>query len=303
MHRTADISLTALAPVVWGSTYLVTTETLPDGFPLTVAALRALPAGLLLLVMTRSLPPRALFGRLLVLGALNFAVFWACLFVAAYRLPGGAAATLGALQALMVIGFARWFLGTAIQAVSVLAAIFGVLGVALLLLGSDTGYDLIGILAAICGTVSMAAGTVLSRKWQPQVPVLSFTAWQLTAGGLLLLPVALLAEPSLPPLTATNLLGLVWLGLIGAAATYGLWLRGIARLGPSPVAMLGMLSPVTAVVLGWVWLGESLTAVQLAGAAIVLASIWVGQTAARRAEIAPATLRGRRGHRAGGQGR
>lgn len=288
MQRSTDIFLTALAPVVWGSTYLVSTEALPHGYPLTVAALRALPAGLLLLALTRSLPPRAFLGRLFILGALNFALFWALLFVAAYRLPGGAAATLGALQALMVIGFARLFLGTAIKGTSVLAASFGVVGVGMLLSGSDTAYDPLGVLAALGGTVSMAAGTVLSRKWQPKVPVLTFTAWQLTAGGLLLLPAALVAEPSLPPLTASNLLGLIWLGLIGAAATYWLWLRGIARLGPSPVAILAMLSPVTAVLLGWLWLDEFLTATQLAGAAIVLGSIWVGQRAARPTKVSQA---------------
>jgi probable blue pigment (indigoidine) exporter len=281
MSRTVDIAITALAPVVWGSTYLVTTEALPQGYPLTVAALRALPAGLLLLAITWSLPPRTWFGRLFVLGALNFAIFWALLFVAAYRLPGGAAATLGALQALMVIGFSRWLLGTPIQAVSVLASVFGVAGVALLLSGSDKGYDLIGILAAIGGTLSMAAGTVLSRKWQPNVPVLTFTAWQLTAGGLILLPIAIIAEPPLPPLTATNLFGLAWLGLIGAAVTYWFWLRGIARLGPGPVAVLGMLSPVTAVLLGWLWLDQALAALQLIGALIVLGAVWAGQAAAR----------------------
>ena len=233
MQRTADLALTAIAPVVWGSTYLVTTEALPDGYPLTVAALRALPAGLLLLAMTRKLPPRDWLGRVFILGALNFAIFWGFLFVAAYRLPGGAAATLGALQALMVIGFSRWLLGIPVHGVSVAAALFGVLGVALLLLGRETSYDPIGIFAAMAGTLSMAAGTVLSRKWQPQVSVLTFTAWQLMAGGLILLPIALLFEPPLPPLSASNLVGLVWLGLIGAAATYWLWLRGIARLGPA----------------------------------------------------------------------
>jgi probable blue pigment (indigoidine) exporter len=254
---------------------------LPDGYPLTVAALRALPAGLLLLAMTRKLPPRDWLGRVFILGALNFAIFWGFLFVAAYRLPGGAAATLGALQALMVIGFSRWLLGIPVLGVSVAAALFGVLGVALLLLGHETSYDPIGIFAAMAGTLSMAAGTVLSRKWQPQVSVLTFTAWQLMAGGLILLPIALLFEPPLPPLSASNLVGLVWLGLIGAAATYWLWLRGIARLGPGIAAMLGMLSPVTAVVLGWVWLDQTLTTSQLLGAAIVLAAIWVSQSATR----------------------
>jgi len=281
MSRALDLALTAVAPIVWGSTYIVTTEALPQGYPLTIAALRALPAGLLLLAITRVFPPREWLGRVLVLGALNFAIFWAFLFIAAYRLPGGAAATLGALQALMVIGFSRWLLGTPIAALAVVAAVLGVGGVALLLLGPASSYDPLGILAALAGTLSMAAGTVLSRKWQPPVPILTFTAWQLTAGGLLLAPVALLVEPSLPPLTATNLVGLTWLGLVGAAATYWFWLRGIVRLGPGGAAMLGMLSPVSAVMLGWIWLDQYLAIPQLVGAVLVLASVWLGQVQRR----------------------
>ena len=88
MSRTSDILLTALAPAVWGSTYLVATEALPAGHPLALAALRALPAGLLLLALTRRLPPRAWLGRVALLGIFNFALFWTLLFVAAQRLPG-----------------------------------------------------------------------------------------------------------------------------------------------------------------------------------------------------------------------
>ena len=43
-----DVLITAIAPAIWGSTYFVTTSFLPHGYPLTVAMLRALPAGLLL---------------------------------------------------------------------------------------------------------------------------------------------------------------------------------------------------------------------------------------------------------------
>ncbi len=279
MSRSTDIILTALAPAVWGSTYLVTTEALPDGYPITLAALRALPAGLLLLAVTRCLPPRAWLGRTFLLGSFNFALFWVLLFVAAYRLPGGVAATLGSLQAMIVIFMARCWLGTPIRAWAVIAAAVGVLGVALLLVGPEARLDPIGIAAGVGGAASMAAGTVLSRKWQPPVSALSFTAWQLTAGGLILLPLALITEPPLPSLTATNVAGLVWLGLIGAAATYALWFRGVARIEPGAVAMLGMMSPVTAVTLGWVWLGQSLSLAQFLGAVIVLSSVWVGQRA------------------------
>ncbi|MBY6161133.1 DMT family transporter [Mameliella alba] len=281
MTRTTDILLTALAPAIWGSTYLVTTEALPQGYPVTLAVLRALPAGLVLLALTRSLPPREWLGRTFLLGGFNFALFWVLLFVAAYRLPGGVAATLGALQAMMVLLMARGWLGTPIRAGAVMAATSGVLGVALLLLGPEARLDPIGIAAGLGGAASMAAGTVLSRKWQPPVSALCFTAWQLTAGGLILLPLAVLLEPPLPPLTATNLAGLAWLGLIGAAATYALWFRGVARLEPGAVSMLGMMSPVTAVILGWLWLGQALSPVQALGAVIVLASVWAGQRANR----------------------
>ena len=135
----------------------------------------------------------------------------------------------------------------------------------------------------------MAMGTVLTRKWQPPVPLLTFTAWQLTAGGLLLLPVALIAEPPLPPLNADNILGLVYLGLIGAAFTYALWFRGVSRMEPAAVSTLGFLSPATALTLGWLLLDQHLVALQILGIAIILASVWVAQRPPRRPALAPAT--------------
>lgn len=289
MSRTSDILLTALAPAVWGSTYIVTTEALPADYPVTLAALRALPAGLLLLAITRCLPSRAWLGRTFLLGSFNFALFWVLLFVAAYRLPGGIAATLGSLQAMMVIAMARGWLGTSVRAGAVVAAMTGIVGVAFLLLGPEARVDPLGAAAGLGAAASMAAGTVLSRKWQPPVSALSFTAWQLTAGGLILLPIALVVEPPLPPLSSTNLLGLAWLCLIGAAATYAIWFRGVARLEPGTVSMLGMMSPLTAVVLGWILLGQTLSPLQGLGGIIVLASVWAGQRANRpRTPPAPA---------------
>lgn len=273
----SDFLLTALAPTIWGTTYIVTTEMLPAGYPLTVSLLRALPAGLLLLVLVRRLPHGIWWGRTFVLGALNFSLFWAMLFVSAYRLPGGVAATVGAVQPLIVMFLSAALLGSTIRWQSVAAAAGGILGVGLLLLTPQARLDPVGVAAGLAGAVSMAAGTVLTRRWQPPVSPLTFTAWQLTAGGLLLLPVALALEPPLPALSTANVLGLAWLGLIGAAATYLVWFRGIARLEPSIVSPLTFLSPATAVILGWSVLGQSLGALQLLGLAIVLASVWASQ--------------------------
>ena len=183
MTRPLDTLLTALAPAIWGSTFLVTTEYLPDGYPVTVSLLRALPAGLLLLLLVRRLPGREWLGRIFILGGLNYTLFWIALFIGAYRLPGGVAATIGSLQPLMVIFLARLLLGRAISLLAVLAALAGLGGVALLLLGPGARLDPLGVVAALISAAAMASGGVLSRKWQPPVNMLTFTAWQLTAGG------------------------------------------------------------------------------------------------------------------------
>jgi probable blue pigment (indigoidine) exporter len=281
MPRT-DLLLTATAPAVWGSTYLVTTELLPGLHPLAIALLRALPAGLLLLVLVRRLPQGIWWARVLLLGVLNFSLFWFLLFVSAYRLPGGVAATVGAVQPLIVLFLGRLFLGSAVHPMAIVAGAAGVAGIALLTVSPEAALDPIGIAAGLGGAVSMAFGTVLTRRWQPPVSLLTFTAWQLTAGGLVLLPVAAWADPGMLDLTATNLIGLAWLGLVGAAATYVLWFRGIARLGPAAGAPLGLLSPVAAVILGWAVLGQALGPWQLLGMAVVVGSVWFGQRVAAR---------------------
>ena len=281
----ADILLTALAPAIWGSTYFVTTSYLPHGYPLTVAMLRALPAGLLLLAVVRRLPEGIWWFRALVLGALNFSFFWAMLFVSAYRLPGGVAATVGAIQPLIVIVLSRFVLGRPIRALAVAAGLVGMAGVGLLVLTPGAALDPIGVLAGLAGAVSMACGTVLTRRWTPPVSSLTFTAWQLTAGGLLPVPVALIAEPALPPPTLENVLAIAWLGLIGAALTYILWFRGLARIEPSAASSLGFLSPVVATLLGWLALGQLLTPAQLCGFAMVLASVWFSQRVSMPAKL------------------
>jgi probable blue pigment (indigoidine) exporter len=282
--RNVDLLLTGLAPVIWGTTYLVTTAWLPEGYPLTTSLIRALPAGLLLLAWARELPRGIWLLRVLVLGALNFSIFWSLLFVSAYRLPGGVAATLNAFQPLFVIVLSRLLLGAPLRLSAVVATLGGVVGVALLVIRPGAALDAVGVAAGLGGAAAMGLGTVLAKRWQPPVSALTFTAWQLVAGGLLLAPFALTAEPRLPSPTLDSLAGFVWLGLFGAALSYAAWFRGLARLGPQAVSPLVLLSPVTAVLLGWLAADETFTHIQLAGIALVLLSVWQSQ----RASPAPA---------------
>jgi probable blue pigment (indigoidine) exporter len=275
-----DVLITALAPAIWGSTYIVTTEILPPDRPFTAALLRALPAGLLLVLCSRYLPRRSEWPRLLVLAALNIGFFQALLFVAAYRLPGGLAAVVGAIQPLLVMGLV-WSMDQQRPAsVAVAASVVGIAGMAALLLAPGASWDPIGIAAAFIGTACMASGTYLTRRWRPTVPLLAFTGWQLLIGGLFLLPVAWLIDPPLPQLSPLQWLGYAYLSLFGALLAYVLWFRGIARLAPVAVSSLGLLSPLVAVLLGWALLGQSITGVALLGLIAVLGSILAVQWAA-----------------------
>ena len=91
-NRLPLLIITAFVPMVWGSTYLITSEFLPPNRPFTAALIRVLPAGLLLLLITREFPRKNELGRIILLGTLNIGLFQAMLFVSAYRLPGGLAA-------------------------------------------------------------------------------------------------------------------------------------------------------------------------------------------------------------------
>lgn len=269
--------LTALAPVIWGTTYLVTTEWLPPDRPLLSGAIRALPAGLVALALGRRLPHGAWWWRAAVLGTLNIGAFFALLFIAAYRLPGGVAATLSAVQPLIVAGLAfallgqrptRWRLGWAVA---------GTVGVAVMVLRGQLALDVPGIAAGLAGTAAMAAGIVLTQRWGRPVGVLAFTGWQLTAGGLLLVPLTLLVEGPPPTLSPSALGGYAWLAIAGTLLAYTLWFHGLGRLPVAALSFLPLLSPVVATVLGWLVLGQFLTLAQELGLALALLSIAAAQ--------------------------
>ncbi|WP_374263603.1 EamA family transporter [Zoogloea sp.] len=277
-----DILLTAIAPVLWGTTYILASEVLPPGRPFMSAMIRVLPAGLLLVLLMRVVPARTEWGRLLVLTALNVGVFQALLFVAAYRLPGGLAAVIGAIQPLLVMALGWLVDRRAPAGVAVAAAVLGVVGMALLLLSPATVWEPLGMAAAALGAACMATGTWLTRRWRLDMPLLALTGWQLLGGGLMLIPLAVWGEAPLPALSSAQVAAYAYLSLAGALLASALWFRGIARLSPVAVSSLGLLSPLVAVGLGWGLLGQAVTGSALLGLLMVLASVLAVQWAMAR---------------------
>ncbi len=284
-NQTMKITLqSACGPILWGTNYWIATELLPPGRPLLAASTRALPAGVLLLLAgTRTLPPAGWRLRIATLSVLNVGLFFVLLFVAAERLPGGVAAAAGAVGPLAALALGWPLLGHRPRAFELGAGALGVTGVAALVLGPAASLDAIGVAAAVGCAVSMATGTVLARRWgRPPLSIVSLTAWQLTIGGLLVLPWVLLLEGLPPAPTERNMVGFVVMGLAGTALAYGLWIRGVTALPASCMQFLALLSPAVATTIGWVALGQSLSPVQVAGAGLVLGAVIAGQRRGRR---------------------
>lgn len=277
--ETKVLVTTALAPIAWGSGYYVTETYLPPDRPLFGALVRALPFGLLLLAFRPHLPRGAWWWRAAVLGVLNVGAFFVLVFVAAYRLPGGLAATLTATSPIAIMLLAWLLVRERPHVASVAGAAVGAVGVALLVLRAGFAVDPYGVAASLGAVAMSSLGYVLVKRWSAPVDLLTLTAWQLVAGGLVLLPVALLVEGAPPPIDARAVGGFLFIGLVGTLLAFVVWFRGLRELPAAAVALVGLLNPVAGTLIGILLAGESFGATQAGGMALVLAGVLAGQPA------------------------
>lgn len=272
----------ASATILWGFTYILTTTMLPQN-PMFIAAVRALGGGIPLLLIARDLPPRAWWGRILILGTLNNALFFGLLFVAAIRLPGGVAATFQALGPLFMVLLAWPLLGAKPSAAKLIAVGLGAVGVAMVVLKGNASLDLIGVLAALGGAFAVALGGGLIHKWGRPSSIISLTAWQMIVAGIELSFVTVLLGDVPATLSGTNSLGLGILALFLTSLAFVLWFTAISGAGPSAVAPLMLLTPLTAFLLDGLVRGVIPSPIQSVGVAIVIGSLLYGQHVDRRA--------------------
>ncbi|CAM5244804.1 ABC transporter permease [Streptomyces spiroverticillatus] len=271
------VALTAVAPVAWGTNYYVTHEYLPADHPLYGAALRALPAGLVLLLLCRKLPRGAWWWRSAGLGLLNVSVFFVLVYVASQLLPTSVASTVMAVAPLAMMLMAWPLVAERPALLHLAGAVLGLAGVCLMLLTGAERVSLPGVLASAVAMVVSSFGYILAKRWNDGTDVLASTAWQLVAGGLLLLPAAVLVEGRPPALSAAALWAFAYVTLVATALAFTAWFAGLRQLPAGTVGLIGLLNPVTGVLLGTALAAESLTLQQLGGLALVLTGVVLGR--------------------------
>jgi probable blue pigment (indigoidine) exporter len=137
-----------------------------------------------------------------------------------------------------------------------------------------------GVLASAAAMLMSSLGYILVKRWSREVDVLATTCWQLLAGGLLLLPFAALAEGAPPALDLPAVLGFAYVTVVATALALAAWFAGLRHLPAGTVGLVGLLNPVTGVLLGTTLAADSLTARQLCGLGLTLAGVLLGQTPA-----------------------
>lgn len=283
--------IATIPPVLWGSSYVVNAHLMPADHPLWGSALRAAPAAVLLLLLTRRLPRGAWLWRSALLGLLNIGGFFLLIFLAAQLLPSAVASSVMALAPIALTLSAWALLGQRPGAWLIGGAVAGACGVPLLVGVGGAGFNPWGVAASLTAMLINSVGSILTRRWQRDTPVLDITAWQLAWGGLALIVAAVALEGPPPPLGPAQLGAVAYLSVMATAVAYLCWFSALKHLDAGVVGVIGLLNPVAGVSLGVLVAGESLAPTQWLGLVIVLGSMLVVQakTARPTRGRAPAT--------------
>lgn len=267
--------------ILWGFTYLLTTDMLPH-HPALVAAVRALGGAAFLLALGRETIPRAWLGRIFVLGTLNTGVFFGLFFVGAMRLPGGVAAIFQALGPIMALVFAWLILHRRPSNLQILSLVLGAVGVSLVVLKASVALDGIGVAAALLSTVSLTLGGVMMNRWgKPPVGFASFTGWQLLIGGVELALVTLIVGDFGGGITAMNIIAFVILAVVLTGIPFLLWFRAISEIGMVNVMPFILLTPVTALALDAIFKHIIPGPMQMLGVLIVVGALFLNYRASQ----------------------
>lgn len=285
--------------IVWGSTYLAiryAVETIP---PLVTAGIRHTVAGSILLAwaVARGYRPRRehWFAGMIV-GALFFLVGHGTLHWAEQHVSSGLAALLIATEPMFILVLA-WLSGQQkISRMSALGLAVGVVGVGILtgVELSSKAASLIGMLAVLLGSLSWAAGVVVSPKLKLPTDALARTAVPLVCGAVMLLAAAGITGEfhalHWSAISLRSILGLAFLIVFGSIIAFTAYTWLLQRCPPTVVATHTYANPVVAVLLGWLLASEPLTArVALASVAILGAIVLIrrGERATERRQVVP----------------
>lgn len=279
--RSVDLFRLLTLAAIWGASFIFMRVVAPVLGALWTAEIRVGLAGAaMLLFMTMRGKPMQ-FGQhwrhYLVLGTMNSALPFALYAYAALTIPAGYAAILNATSPLWGALVGALLLGERLSARKLAGLAAGIAGVSLLVrLGPAelTPQVLLAALACAMAALCYALAGVYSKRKSGNVAAPQMATGSQVAAALVLLPFLPLAPMRAEP-TTTVLLCAALLALLCSAVAYFIYFRLIADIGPTRALTVTFLIPLFALGWGALFLGETITAGMMAGAALVIAATWL----------------------------
>lgn len=281
-----DWAQLVLLSVLWGGSFFFAKVAVTEIPPMTLVLGRVAIAALLLALVLRlrgvALPKEArVWGAFLVMGLLNNALPFTLIFWGQTHIASGLASIINATTPLFTILVASRFTQderlTTRRLAGVLIGFAGVAGlIGPALGGSGISGSLAGELACLGAAISYGFAAVFGRRFARMgVAPMSVAFGQMTGSSLIMLPMAALVDGfwQLPMPGAVPLGALAALAVASTAFAYLLFFRLLASAGATNVALVTLLVPVSAILLGAIFLGERLSPAQFGGMAAIAAGL------------------------------
>ncbi|NOH26919.1 DMT family transporter [Vibrio mediterranei] len=262
-----NILLAMIPAFFWGTTYAVTKFTLPDWPPILLGALRALPAGLLLLLVKPTLPKKGEWQVLLTLGLINIATFFGLIFVMAQTLPS-AISGVGMVSVPVFAMLYQWLVKKHRPSWSQALSGLALVSLAFFLFSPGSiSLNPIGLGAMLAAIMCIVAGSSITKSLGTRIHWWTILTWQLILGGAIL-AIASGFHAAIAPETyvsvienfdGRNLFGLSWVVGLNTALSYGMYVWLLQRMTVVDFTFGGIANPIAGIVCGLMLLGESFT--------------------------------------------
>ena len=286
--------LMLLLSALWGGSFFFIGTAVRDMPVLTIVLLRVALAAAALWIVVRATGRRvprgaATWGAFLVMGLLNNVIPFALIVWGQKQIPSGLASILNASTPLWTVLVAGALLSDERASVRKLAGVVMGLGGVAVMMGIDViggQHPLLPQLAVVCASISYGFSAWWGRRFrQIGVDPMVTAAGMLTASTLVLaIPVLALNGPPVG-YPATSWAAVAALALLSSALAYVIYFRILASAGATNISLVTFLVPVSAILLGWLFLDERLGFAQLIGMALIGAGLALidGRLFARRA--------------------
>ena len=269
--------LLVILSIFWGGSFLFVGIAVEDFQPFTIAFLRVLIASLVLwltiIITSIKIPKKAsVWYSFFIMGTINSAIPFSLIAWGQSHITSGLASILIATTPLITVIGAHFY--TADEKITInrfIGILMGFLGV-IILLGPDLlgyiGKNLLGQLAIVLAAILYALASIYGRRYSRQkIPPLVIATGQVTASAIILFPAIILIDQpwSYSPPSNISWAAIISLGVFSTAIAYLIYFRILATAGATNLMLVNFLVPITAIFLGIMVLGESISLQNILG--------------------------------------